>query len=534
MYIPKLYSLMPIPKSELENFYNFLKGSCCENAIHCCPEGFMCLSSPLLCAPFFPSLNKLPVKPIQTVELGVCCSDGKHCCASDETCDLAAGKCIGPSADWLPRQFSPNQEKENMHPILRFTAKIKCPGDVGDCPDDNTCCPLKDSSYGCCPYPQATCCPDKLHCCPHDTICHDEEQRCIASIRDLDKLINPEPSADYFTDVYRNSSLNTLCPSGKAECADDQTCCKLKTGEYGCCPFERGVCCADLLHCCPEGTTCNSSTGSCDNSLEESPNKLNERQLEFLSSNLSVNSICPGGKQSCPEEETCCTMKSGDFGCCPFSRGICCSDGEHCCPSGTICDSSGTCRSSMQNVYCDDRFQCGDQETCCKLPNGKYECCPFPKAVCCEDHKHCCPNGYECHIKEAECTNSSGISIPWREKVAASAIAKQENILTACPAKNACPYGSTCCATKNGDHKCCMLGTNAVCCSDGTCCPSGSSCGELGCKQLLSPVKDQNIAQLEDPPVTVLNFCSPRQSVAETVDIAAGTATNVTSNAIDA
>jgi hypothetical protein len=27
---------------------------------------------------------------------------------------------------------------------------------------------------------------------------------------------------------------------------------------------------------------------------------------------------------------------------------------------------------------------------------GEYGCCPLPKAVCCTDHEHCCPNGFTC------------------------------------------------------------------------------------------------------------------------------------------
>lgn len=29
--------------------------------------------------------------------------------------------------------------------------------------------------------------------------------------------------------------------------------------------------------------------------------------------------------------------------------------------------------------------------TCCLLASKRYGCCPFPNAVCCQDHVHCCP-----------------------------------------------------------------------------------------------------------------------------------------------
>ena len=37
------------------------------------------------------------------------------------------------------------------------------------CPglDSETCCPLPEGEgWGCCPYPNAVCCHDRLHCCP--------------------------------------------------------------------------------------------------------------------------------------------------------------------------------------------------------------------------------------------------------------------------------------------------------------------------------------------------------------------------------
>jgi hypothetical protein len=41
------------------------------------------------------------------------------------------------------------------------------------------------------------------------------------------------------------------CPTGK-------TCCKLISGQYGCCPYPEAVCCGDGEHCCPKGmfSTC--------------------------------------------------------------------------------------------------------------------------------------------------------------------------------------------------------------------------------------------------------------------------------------
>ena len=39
------------------------------------------------------------------------------------------------------------------------------------CPDGNTCCRLESYDWGCCPLPNAVCCPDRVHCCPNGYTC---------------------------------------------------------------------------------------------------------------------------------------------------------------------------------------------------------------------------------------------------------------------------------------------------------------------------------------------------------------------------
>ena len=51
--------------------------------------------------------------------------------------------------------------------------------------------------------------------------------------------------------------------------------------------------------------------------------------------------VCPDGVHACPDGNTCCMLRSGDWGCCPLPHAVCCSDGLHCCPEGTTCDPSG-------------------------------------------------------------------------------------------------------------------------------------------------------------------------------------------------
>lgn len=54
--------------------------------------------------------------------------------------------------------------------LNRKVVNVVCPDD-SECPAGNTCCKLSSGGYGCCPLPQATCCSDEIHCCPHDYRC---------------------------------------------------------------------------------------------------------------------------------------------------------------------------------------------------------------------------------------------------------------------------------------------------------------------------------------------------------------------------
>ncbi len=49
------------------------------------------------------------------------------------------------------------------------------------CPEDTTCCELTNSSYGCCPYPQASCCSDK--------VCLDLKENFLWNKVNLDSLL---------------------------------------------------------------------------------------------------------------------------------------------------------------------------------------------------------------------------------------------------------------------------------------------------------------------------------------------------------
>ncbi|XP_077979178.1 uncharacterized protein LOC144434584 isoform X2 [Glandiceps talaboti] len=398
----------------------------------------------------------------------VCCSDHLHCCPSGTTCDVSAGKCNKGdfSMDWVQKR-----EATSVNSIL-------CPDGQSQCPDGDTCCQLTTGQWGCCPLPKAVCCSDHLHCCPSGTTCDVSEGKCNKGDFSMDWVQKRE--------VISVNSI--LCPDGQSQCPDGDTCCQLTTGQWGCCPLPKAVCCSDHLHCCPSGTTCDVSEGKC-NKGDFSMDWVQKHEA------TSVNAIvCPDGQSQCPDSDTCCQLTTGQWGCCPLPKAVCCSDHLHCCPSGTTCDvSGGKCNKGdfsmdwvrktsaagaiipkVTAVECsDNKSQCPDGNTCCKTLTGQYGCCPLPNAVCCPNQNFCCPSGTTCDAVAKKCVKGE-LSFPWLEKEEAVMKVLQDNI---CPdQKSKCPEDSTCCILSTGLYGCCPL-PKAVCCTDKLhCCPEGTTC----------------------------------------------------------
>ncbi len=68
---------------------------------------------------------------------------------------------------------------------------VQCQDKEFTCPDRNTCCPLSppNEGYGCCPMPNAVCCEDRIHCCPHGTVCDVKQGRCKDKTLDMVRII---------------------------------------------------------------------------------------------------------------------------------------------------------------------------------------------------------------------------------------------------------------------------------------------------------------------------------------------------------
>lgn len=200
----------------------------------------------------------------------------------------------------------------------------------------------------------------------------------------------------------------------------------------------------------------------------------------------------------CPVDNTCCKQTSGDWGCCPIPQAVCCEDHKHCCPSGYTCNVQlGMCQKEgssipmvlklsasvermegkMSDVRCDDGTTCLSGYTCCQDGSGGWGCCPLPQAVCCEDHKHCCPAGYTCDVQKSSCEKNDAL---YPLLIKKSAVVKQtlqaRPSVVMCDPTASCPTNTTCCKMSSGLWTCCPL-PQAVCCADHIhCCPNGYIC----------------------------------------------------------
>lgn len=424
-------------------------GRPCQIDAHCSP-GYSCLrtvSGTSSCCPFPEAVS---------------CADGHHCCPRGFHCSADGQSCFRRSD------------------INRLGA-VQCPDSQFECPNSSTCCTMPDGSWGCCPMPQASCCEDKVHCCPHGTSCDLAHARCVTAT-------GTHPLAKKIP-AQRTKRAGIMCPDGYSQCPDGSTCCELPDGKYGCCPMPNAICCSDHLHCCPEDTVC-------DLVLSKCLSKENATDLLRKLPAHTVREVKCDTEMSCPDDYTCCRLATGAWGCCPFVQAVCCEDHVHCCPAGFKCNSEkSTCeqealqlpwmaqapahlslpdpRAIESDVPCDNVTSCPSSTSCCRLTSGEWGCCPVPEAVCCSDHWYCCPQGYTC-LAEGKCQRGNKM-VAGLEKMPARRTSLSQPKDMGCD-NTSCPVGQTCCPSLSTAWACCQL-PHAVCCEDHQhCCPAGYTC----------------------------------------------------------
>ncbi|KAM7307096.1 putative granulin [Ixodes scapularis] len=418
---------------------------CCSDHASCCPEGYRCQLSTHSC--ILGNSTVAMLKKISTFSDSpasgntVSCPDGSSCLDQQTCCQSKTGHtaaaCLGLN-EMSPMLKKVPAFRTDKKP--RLVSDVQCP-DGGSCPDGQTCCQLQGGSYGCCPYENATCCSDDVHCCPSGYECDTATASCLkgdifaAALRKL-------PARRPLSPAVNDARLSDVqCPDG-GSCPDGQTCCQLQGGSYGCCPYEDATCCSDDVHCCPSGYECDTATASCRKGdiLAAALRKLPARRplSPIVNDATPTNQKCPDGAQ-CDDDQTCCELTDHSYGCCPYNHAVCCPDLVHCCPEGYTCDTTEmTCvqsrnhssipltrlslRSSLNSVEvqvrdttCKDGHICPGDTTCCPTPSGRYNCCPFASGVCCSDGEHCCPQGFQCDLSTQRCVR--GALYPFLEKV---------------------------------------------------------------------------------------------------------------------
>nr|XP_014347943.1 PREDICTED: granulins-like [Latimeria chalumnae] len=216
------------------------------------------------------------------------------------------------------------------------------------CPDGNTCCTLPSGSWACCPHPHAICCRDGYHCCPYGYFCDFTSTKCTkggVSIPSEEKM--PALVQTNALSITSESQSSKVYCGNQYYCPDGNTCCKLPSGSWGCCPHPHAICCRDGYHCCPYGYFCDFTSTKCTKggvsipSEEKMPALVQTNALSITSESPSSAVYC-GNQYYCPDGNTCCKLPSGSWGCCPHPHAICCRDGYHCCPYGYFCDFTST------------------------------------------------------------------------------------------------------------------------------------------------------------------------------------------------
>ncbi|XP_070585345.1 progranulin isoform X2 [Erythrolamprus reginae] len=489
----------------------------CADGQHCCPLGTHCSTDERVCIENEDSTRFDVVRAVQCPDSewecpdgctcclmsdeswgccpmpeASCCADKIHCCPHGTTCDLVEARCLETFGE---QPLSKKFPAKKRTPVLNLTQRNICPGNHSSCPDAATCCLLSTGGYGCCPLQNAVCCSDHLHCCPQGTQCDLKQSICTDGSWPITHLT-----------AGLQTGRNVDC-DGEHSCPDENTCCRTPRGVWGCCPLPEAICCADHIHCCPKGYHCRLDQGSCEQDgqsiplvpkVDTSPTTASEIASSSTSSSKGLIVQCDP-YTACPDGQTCCRLATGAWGCCPFPQATCCQDHIHCCPSGYICDSSHSCIKdgdrmpwakkttaivanfpSSKNVKCDDQFSCADGQTCC-MHLGSWACCPLFQAVCCEDHKHCCPSGYTCNVAAQSCEKrywpglvDAAEGLPTLPQTDVSG----QDIF--CGEQHYCHVGQTCCKAKSGGWACCPYDKGTCCHDRRHCCPSGFHCSLFG------------------------------------------------------
>ncbi|XP_035228124.1 progranulin-like isoform X2 [Stegodyphus dumicola] len=211
--------------------FTFALGSPCFGSNSTCSDGkFSCDPSETECA--------LGCCPIQDA---VCCSDGYECCPPGTVCVPYVGVCI-------------SVDSSSGKPELKSEEAVATKQTVSACPPGTTTCPA-----GCCPFENAVCCSDKLHCCPNGYKCTD-----VACVKSSDNLLLRKIAFIGKKPFFQpQKTVLKVCPGGNHRCPTEKNCCINDDGLWECCDKPslakvKDNCCDTVMGhtCCPDYLVC--------------------------------------------------------------------------------------------------------------------------------------------------------------------------------------------------------------------------------------------------------------------------------------
>ena len=194
-----------------------------------------------------------------------------------------------------------------------------------------------------------------------------------------------------------------VCLDKRFECPDGHSCCRLTTGEQGCCPLPKAVCCLDGVHCCPHTYECD-HRGFCTRGMEIVPMARKHKALVNKNSNrgyiVPMREIVKSMVTRMPEtvqhnSEVATEMMSEvhkvEAGTVSMTK---LEEPLHTTPSLNqkvpSHEDPMPCPRWFKTEFCADML-------CCAARDGPWEffgCCPYENGHCCG--KGCCPSGDKC------------------------------------------------------------------------------------------------------------------------------------------
>ncbi|XP_042362563.1 progranulin-like [Plectropomus leopardus] len=240
----------------------------------------------------------------------VCCSDLAHCCPQRYRCNEVTQMC--EREPWMsipmvkkeaakepstPVETPPQEPKSNLVPDQKKSSVVHC-DNYYYCLDGQTCCRYPTGAWWCCPFNIGRCCRDGFHCCQYGYDCDYTFTHCVR--QGLIYPFTPKHSAapvpaSRISTSEDKSTLQETPMTALSEatdgitdagvircdstffCSVGKSCCKGPTGQWSCCPYALGQCCADGQHCCKYGYNCDPTSLSCTGRYSQIPSGDQER-----------------------------------------------------------------------------------------------------------------------------------------------------------------------------------------------------------------------------------------------------------------